>query len=102
MDHQLTPAQYVDELERGCDHREDLAALHVLARREYPDADQHEIAGVIMGRLSVREIRALATDVLEYWPVDDDLPGARVRAMAEHEVINWVCEVELDHDPDST
>ena len=62
-----------------------------LARDEYPEADQYEIVGVIMRRLSNDAVLGLAADVLGYWPSE---PPGDMHGMAEHEVFNWVSEVE--------
>ncbi|MGH3793883.1 MAG: hypothetical protein ACRDSP_03235 [Pseudonocardiaceae bacterium] len=75
------------------DHDDDLATEYVLARRQRPDLDGHELAKVILSRLSQDQLLRYAGDALT-WAAH---PADR-QELALSYVRNFVLAMETDPD----
>ncbi|MQA14647.1 MAG: hypothetical protein GEV09_10880 [Pseudonocardiaceae bacterium] len=74
----------------------DLTTHYVLARRQRPDADEHELAELIVAKLSQEELLRYAGDAL-VWEAQ---PTGR-RELALSYVQNFVLAMETDPDESS-
>ncbi|MGH3979139.1 MAG: hypothetical protein ACRDRZ_09090 [Pseudonocardiaceae bacterium] len=74
---------------------DDLLTKYVLARRQRPDADEHQLAELIVSRLSDDQLLHYAGDALVWEPALTDR-----RELALRYVQNFVFAMETDPDDD--